>query len=191
MNWEKRRIIAKIGSGCLALWAAIWHAPPFYAQGLKPITIRALFNREKGFIMKNGYRRRRCWRRVRVQHRRKRLSTKNRPSARPIPLRCFACNKAANRLSARMRAATNTACACSPTARKCMNGRCSAGITNNAQGSLKTGEAGFRLPYIWHNPAIVHTGCKPCRFLLLTICYTSAICSPAWRWRCCFRSLIC
>ena len=55
MDGEKRRIITKIGSGCLALWAAVWRAPPFYAQGLKPITIRALFNREKGFIMKNGF----------------------------------------------------------------------------------------------------------------------------------------
>ena len=55
MDWEKRRIIAKIGSGCLALWAAVWRAPPFCAPGLKPITIRALFNRERGFIMKNGF----------------------------------------------------------------------------------------------------------------------------------------
>ena len=55
MNWEKRRIITKIGSGCLALWAAIWRAPPFCAPGLKPITIRALFDRERGFIMKNRF----------------------------------------------------------------------------------------------------------------------------------------
>jgi len=55
MNWEKRRIITKIGSGCLALCPAVWRAPPFYAQGLKPITIRTLFNRERGFIMKNGF----------------------------------------------------------------------------------------------------------------------------------------
>lgn len=55
MDGEKRRIITKIGSGCLALWAAVWRAPPFYAQGLKPITIRALFDRERGFIMKNRF----------------------------------------------------------------------------------------------------------------------------------------
>lgn len=143
MDWEKRRIITKIGSGCLALWAAIWHAPPFYAQGLKPITIRALFNREKGFIMKNGFfflsataLLAACAGATSPQ---KAVNQEPPPLGTPNPASVFCVQQGGKSVIRKDEGATNTACACSPTARKCMNGRCSAGITNNAQGSLKTG----------------------------------------------------
>jgi len=118
MDWEKRRIITKIGSGCLALWAAVWRAPPFCAPGLKPITIRALFDRERGFIMKNRFfflsaaaLLAACAGATSPQ---KAVNQEPPPLGTPNPASVFCVQQGGKSVIRKDEGATNTACACSP-----------------------------------------------------------------------------